>query len=438
MINHFEIKNFKCHEDNTHFPLPGITIVSGTNNSGKSSLLQSIFLITQAKGRTYPILASNDELRIGNFSDILNKNQPNSASIEFSFNFEINLLEKYEVEEFNVNLSYKNPSTFEKLSIPYFEFNPLLASIEIVLKRVNEEHEIYSFEILDERTKSILYKINSKYDNGYCKVEGIVPEPIIYSDIEENERVICSSHLDIIRSLLKLVSTENIKYMKAFRVDNYIDIPNNRGSEIGLSGQNTAQVIHKYRDTIVDFTFDGSEEVLSFSKVFNYWIEKLLGTNYKIRSNSIDKDKFKVTIYETKTEVEYSLNQVGFGISQILPLITLLLTSKKNEIILIENPEVHLHPRLQSLFVDLCIFVLENERKLVIETHSEHIINRLRFKIKENPELLNKINIMFFEKDDEGFVKYSDIEITKEGRLASWPKNFFDQTYNDLLGLIDQ
>lgn len=438
MINHFEIKNFKCHEDNNHFPLPGITIVSGTNNSGKSSLLQSIFLTTQAKGRTYPILAANDELRIGSFSDILNKNQPNSATIEFSFNFDNKLLAQYGVDEFNVNLSYKNPSVFEKLPIPFFESNPFLSSIEIVLKKEGEEQEIYSLEIVDERTKSILYKIDSKYDKGYCKVEGIVPEPIIYSDLKENERVICSSHLDIIRSLLKLVSTENIKYMKAFRVDNYVDSPNNKVSEIGLSGQNTAEVIHKYRETISDFKFKGSDETLTFSKVFNYWIEKLLGTNYKIRSNSIDKDKFKVTIYETKTDIEYSLNQVGFGISQILPLITLLLTSKKNDLILIENPEVHLHPKLQSLFVDLCIFVLENERKLVIETHSEHIINRLRFKIKENPKILSEINILFFEKDDEGFVKYSDIEITKEGRLASWPKNFFDQTYNDLLGLIDQ
>ena len=136
-------------------------------------------------------------------------------------------------------------------------------------------------------------------------------------------------------------------------------------------------------------------EALTFSRVFDQWINKLLGDNYKIRSNSLDKDRFKITIQEIKSGNEFTLNQVGFGISQILPLITLLLTSKRDEIILIENPEVHLHPKLQSLFVDLCIFVLENGRKLVIETHSEHIINRLRYNVKRTPVLLEKLIFYF-------------------------------------------
>ena len=72
--------------------MPGITIVSGTNNSGKSSLLQSIYLLTQTKSKGYSILAVNEELKLGSFSDILSKNQPNTETIELSFTFEEKVL----------------------------------------------------------------------------------------------------------------------------------------------------------------------------------------------------------------------------------------------------------------------------------------------------------------------------------------------------------
>lgn len=436
MIKQFGLKDFKCHEDNNYFDLPGMSIVTGTNNSGKSSLLQSIYLLTQNRTKNYPVLALNEELKLGGFSDVLNKSKSSSESIEITIEFEDYLIETEGLKELNVTFVYNSPSVLQKFSVSYLEENPILFEINInYSKNMNSENNTLQFRIVDEKIDSLIYKVTGLFDNGYCKIGGIVPEPIIYEEIDKTNKTMCSTDFDVIRTYLEMLNNENIKYIRAFRLDDFADKNNSVNSSLGLSGEYTAEVINTKWDNIVDF-LDESGKPFIFSKLFDYWILQLLGDNYRIRSYSIDKGKYKIVIQEPDLGYEFTLNQVGFGISQLLPIITLLLTSKKGDMILVENPEVHLHPKLQAMFIDLCLFVLKNKRKLIIETHSEHIINRLRVRIKGDQELLSYVNIFFFEKKGGNIISQK-IEITKEGKLEYWPPNFFDQTYNDLLGLIE-
>ncbi|MCP5050035.1 MAG: DUF3696 domain-containing protein, partial [bacterium] len=215
---------------------------------------------------------------------------------------------------------------------------------------------------------------------------------------------------------------------KGAGVDNYL----------GLAGEYTAEVIYKIWDNRIDFKKEDGEP-FNFSDLFDIWVLKLLDSNYRIRSNAAEsKDrKFRVTIEEVQPGFQLNLDQVGTGIFQLLPIIVLILTSKEHDVLLIENPEVHLHPKLQALFVDLCLFAVENNRKLVIETHSEHVINRLRYRIKTSPHYLEKVCVLFLEKL-EGEVKYTEVHIDKDGKIDFWPENFFDQGYKDLLGLVKE
>jgi predicted ATPase len=439
MIKYFEVKNFKCHEDNNEFKIPGFTIVSGTNNSGKSSLLQAIYLLTQNKSIRYPVLSLNEELGLGTFSDVLNKKQPSFEKIELSIDFDECTLNNGIFEELLVTYSYINPSNLQNISISYQEENPLLFGIKVNFKKVDsEDYESIEIELVDQKgTDIIFYKVSGVSDNGFCKISNNVPDPILYEDFERKNKVMISSELDEVRNYLLLLNKDNIKYLKAFRLDNFSIKNNSINRDLGLSGEYTAEIINQKWNTKVDLENNRTGEKFEvFSKAFDFWIRELLGQNYKIRSISNENGSFKIVVLNTITNFEFGLSQVGFGISQILPIVTLLLTSKENDLLLIENPEVHLHPKLQSIFVDLCLFILANNRKVIVETHSEHIINRLRLRIKENPELLLKQNILFFEQS-EGEFTYTDIHVDKNGKIDYWPKNFFDQTYNDLLGLID-
>ena len=183
-----------------------------------------------------------------------------------------------------------------------------------------------------------------------------------------------------------------------------------------------------------------SEEL--FINELQKWFKKIIGLNYSLEVESPE-NVLKMNIVENLEKIQkYDITEVGFGFSQIVPIITMILLSKKGDVLLIENPEVHLHPKLQANLAELFIYATKYGRKLIIETHSEYIINRTRLLIKQEEsfkDLNNQINIYFFEKifeNNNTFIKNEEITIDKSGKLSNWPKDFFDQYYYDGLNLI--
>lgn len=128
--------------------------------------------------------------------------------------------------------------------------------------------------------------------------------------------------------------------------------------------------------------------------------------------------------------IDVKLPDVGFGVSQILPILVECLRTPKNETIILEQPEIHLHPSLQSKLADFLICMAKSGKRLVVETHSEHLINRLCLRIAQEEsgeikELLNTLFVSFDEKQQTSVVK--PIEINEFGEIENWPVGFFDE-----------
>jgi predicted ATPase len=130
---------------------------------------------------------------------------------------------------------------------------------------------------------------------------------------------------------------------------------------------------------------------------------------------------------------------VGFGISYALSVIISLLTAEKDNIIIIENPEAHIHPRGQAELGKLMALTASCGAQLFIETHSDHIINGIRVAVKEKLIHENSVNLTWFSKttrDHEQFSNVSQIQIDKNGELSEYPKDFLDEWNNQLLKLV--
>jgi predicted ATPase len=139
-------------------------------------------------------------------------------------------------------------------------------------------------------------------------------------------------------------------------------------------------------------------------------------------------------IADDKSNRKFTAYNVGYGYSYILSIVITALIAKKDSIVIVENPEAHLHGKAQSRLTELLSKLASRGVQVFIETHSEHIINGFRKEmLKSNCSLTNNdTSIYFFDADYS--VKYLTIE--PNGKIPNWPKGFFDQETIDLAEIM--
>lgn len=145
--------------------------------------------------------------------------------------------------------------------------------------------------------------------------------------------------------------------------------------------------------------------------------------------------------FETKIEFtnRYRPVNVGFGISYVLPVILALLMAKKDRLIIIENPEAHLHPRGQAEMGRLMALAAHSGAQIIAETHSDHILNGVRVAVKNGDIPKDDACIFYFDRKTTDFEQYSfvtPIKIDSKGELSDYPPNFLDEWNNQLFKLI--
>ena len=160
------------------------------------------------------------------------------------------------------------------------------------------------------------------------------------------------------------------------------------------------------------------------------WLSKILDTSVRVEPK---KDLPVIPLFFEIGNTKFLPTNVGFGYSYVLPIVVSGLIAKEGEILIIENPEAHLHPKAQNELTKFLAKVASCGVQVFLESHSEHILNALRVVTidkPKSPQILEKedVNILYFDSPDGHF---EQIPILENGAIEKWLPDFFDQTDKD-------
>lgn len=177
------------------------------------------------------------------------------------------------------------------------------------------------------------------------------------------------------------------------------------------------------------------QEELYFESLVKATMQKIY-PNFEMKVEKNERHKFMVNDFIVNN-TQYRPNNVGFGVSCVLPIIIASCCIKEGGILIVENPEIHLHPKAQSELIKILAILSTCGVQVIIETHSDHIINGLRVLIKElssneNPKKLWEDVVIYSINNS----KVQEIHIDKDGFFDKLDVGFFDQIENDLMRLF--
>jgi len=239
--------------------------------------------------------------------------------------------------------------------------------------------------------------------------------------------------LDRLESAVTKTFTSRIRYLGANRLPPTMvyDLGTSSvWSEVGISGENAAGALREYGQKIIRFWDPEKRSVLqaTLSEALIIWMQffKLID-----RIESIDRGKLgtQVNIYAPGLTKALDLTSVGFGTSQILPIIIQGLLTPPDALFIVEQPEVHLHPHVQAQLAWFFFGLTRAGVQCIIETHSEHIVNQLRVVIAQgDAQLRQDVKIYFAERDPDYGTSFEEVKVNDKGKITNWPKGFMDES----------
>jgi predicted ATPase len=236
------------------------------------------------------------------------------------------------------------------------------------------------------------------------------------------------------------------QYLRADRINPAVTYPRSHEMSVsrgflGARGEYTIDYLRHYQDDAVQFPAlhhaGASPRLLAQTEA---WMSEVC-PGVRIQAAAIEKTDlvrlgFQFSRKRQLTTEPHRPTNVGFGMTYVLPVIVACLTARPGSMILLENPEAHVHPQGQSAMARLTCAAAAVGAQLVVETHSDHILNGVRLAVKRGLIPAADVALHYFRREDDGIHIQSPV-MGPDGMLSHWPAGFFDEWDRTLDQLLD-
>lgn len=371
MLTRLDLKFFKCFEL-LKLPLAPLTLLSGSNASGKSSVLQALVLLHQTMREhewSTRLMLNGDAIRMGTVTDVVDKVHGRRI-------FEIG------IDDGGPNYQWTFAGERSEMS---------MAVERVILNAVPyEQPELLRYLLPPEFDGTAMSLANRLRGITYITAERVGPREVYALEDRQSATV------------------------------------------VGPAGEHAVSVLHWGRD----------EEALSGLVLEGLPPTRLRQVEERMRMffpgcglvvQQVPQANAVTLGLRTSADTDFHRPiHVGFGLTQVLPIIVAALSATEGDIILIENPEVHLHPAGQALMGQFLADVARAGVQVIVETHSDHVLNGIRRSVKMeklNPE---QVAIHFFRSRSNEAAQVLSPQLDRSGNIDAWPEGFFDQFDKDM------
>lgn len=369
----------------------------------------------------------------------------------------------------NLNNLIKQFDAFPHLSIKkvayYRRFFMRLENIDISLRKVSDFKEIIDYfkkvflRILSRRldlkinqySKFIelsIYSRDLEQIFDFKRILEMIKVPSLKKHFPDNVKRLISNYDNFIDEIINVYKElrdvefildrlregfstywESIHYIGPLREypKRYYPIIGEAAADVGFKGEFLPYLLKKSKERLDIFDY----RLRDLNKKVLEWLVKFeMAKKTEIKRYKEINEYISIFCQEYFSGLNVNLTDMGFGTSQVLPIIMEGFSIERDALLLIEQPEIHLHPKAQSILGDLFIEIANEDKTLIIETHSEHLIRRIQRRIAEN-KISNKDVIFYYVTIGKEGSQLQRLEIDEEGYIENIPEGFFDEDYKE-------
>lgn len=411
MLTSLHIKNFKAWKDSGEVRLTPVTLLLGSNSTGKSSLIQSLLLLKQtvaSPDRSIHLNLGGDEandfFNFGQFDDVLTSGAEN--------------------RRFEIEFYFKRSGTLGAPGIDGFQNGGFHASYAMTSRKaaVVERCRLIGPEnkyrvVRREKGAYSVYVGEEVQPRG--KQRAFAPERSIALPAEAIQVLGTEGGYAQDLSLAIRRELEGIAYLGPLRRSPERDYVWNKTKpgDLGLDG--SAAINALFADTFLQGKDKGQDIVRGVSE---YLSRMQIAEKLEVRPLGRS-TRYAIVVHHDG--VAANLKDVGIGISQVLPVLTLAFFVPPGSTVLLEEPEIHLHPLAQSVLAELFVEISRKRKiQFIVETHSEHLFRRLQTLIAGEKLTINGCAMYFVEREGAKALLRA-LEVNEFGAITNWPEKFF-------------
>jgi predicted ATPase len=432
-IEQLKLENFKCFKTEKTFDFGRLTILTGANSSGKSTVMQAILTAIQSDSFPFSISPNGQFVNLGDFKNITYKKNKNLLKLGFRngndfvetawLENKINFLPSLQTLKF-----YKD----DKLAMIMQQNQGDKYDYEFLFETKGDAQKVYNILKSYPSLKNIVFQ----YTDEKLSFTGIMDDCFdfiytVHGDLEMgrmNHRH--DIELNFIRDIFHLMHwfsefSEMSNYIGAFRQPPLrTNLEENRGDfKLSIDGK---EFIHQ----IVEWDKRQNGKITQLVAGM-----KQMDLLKEVKIKRLSGSRFEILVKPTNSSFLTPLVDVGFGVSQFLPIIVADLQLPNNSTLFLAEPEIHLHPSVQSKFGQYIVNqVNTTDKNYIIETHSEYFLNRIRLAIVKGELKKSDVKVYFLENTKKDTDVY-DIDFTKTGEIQNAPSTFFETYSMDVMDI---